>query len=190
VSFLPTELKIFRASVIERLLHDNTSNPNPAPIAYCYCARNTAEPERANPTEILGCILEQLSSSDTDLPIREPVVGIYKQKQKDAKGRKIQKLDLDEAVDTIMQLLTENPATIVIDALDECDLSIRQNLLLGLNKLIRKSPTLLKVFISSRDDHDIVHQLENSPNLFINTSDNNKYIQNYIRSQIAKAIED
>jgi hypothetical protein len=99
-------------------------------------------------------------------------------------------LDLDETVDTIMQLLTENPATIVIDALDECDPSIRQNFLLGLNKLIRKSPTLLKVFISSRDDHNIVHRLEKSPNLFINTSDNSKDIQNYIRSQVAKAIED
>ena len=115
---------------------------------------------------------------------------LYKEKLKKSKGREIQKLDLDEIVDIIMELLAENPATIVIDALDECDSSSRQNLLLALNKLVKTSPTILKVFVSSRDDHDIVHRLAKSPNLFISTSDNSKDIQDYIRSQVSLAIED
>ena len=171
-------------------MDENLSNSSPAPIAYCYCARNAAEPERADPNQVLGCILEQLSSSDSDQPIRAPVLKLYEEKLKKSKRGEVQKLDLDEIVDTITKLLKKNPATIVIDALDECDSSSRQNLLLALNELLKSSPTILKVFVSSRDDHDIVHRLAKSPNLFISTSDNSKDIQDYIRFQVSLAIED
>lgn len=135
-------------------------------------------------------ILEQLSSSDASLPIRAPVVTIYKEKEKEAKGRPIEPLTLEETVDVTLEILEDNPATIIIDALDECDPSRRQDLLIALSRLIQNSASLLKVFVSSRDDHDIVHRLANSPNLYINASDNEKDIQDYVRIQVDKAIEE
>jgi hypothetical protein len=138
----------------------------------------------------MRCILEQLSSEDADLPIRAPVVERYKIRTKDAKGRPPEKLDLDESVNAILEILSENPATIIIDALDECDSQRRQDLLLALTKLIRESESLLKIFVSSRDDHDIVHRLSGLPNLYISTHDNQKDIEDYVRLQVRRVIEE
>src|SRR5271163_4640186 len=107
-------MTVFRSSLIEHLSHESPANMQPAPIAYFYCARDAAEPLRANPDEILRSILEQLSSSDSDLPIRDPVVKAYKEKKKEAKGRNPGKLMRDETVKVILALLESNPATIVI----------------------------------------------------------------------------
>lgn len=180
----------FSASVIEYINQENRANAHPAPIAYFYCARNTTEPERADPEEVLRSLLEQLSSSDEDSPIRNPVVRAYEEKKKEAKGRKPERLALDEIVDVILALLETNPATIVIDALDECDPARRQDLFLALRKIIQKSANLVKVFVSSRDDHDIVHRLQNSPNLYIHSKDNSEDIGHFVHWQVIRAIEE
>ena len=109
------------ARVIDYLHDRNSSHTNPAPIAYFYCARTANEPERSDPAEVLRSILEQLSSSDENLLIREPVVKEYLSMKKEARGRKLGKLELEDTVRIILQLLESNPATIVIDGLDECD---------------------------------------------------------------------
>ena len=141
------------------------------------------------PDEILRCILEQLSSSDVSEPIREPVVRKYEEKKREAKGRNPEKLMLDETVDVILALLETNPATIVIDALDECDPHRRGELLDALSTIIRDSASLVKVFVSSRDDGDIVCQLADLPNVFIQASDNKADIERFVRTQLAEAIQ-
>ncbi|KAH0536068.1 hypothetical protein FGG08_007034 [Glutinoglossum americanum] len=181
---------ILVSSVVEHLYSESSVNKRPAPISYFYCARNAAEPERANPDEILRCILEQLSSSKADLPIREPVVEVYKEKKKEAKGRAPQKLILSETVDLILALLEDNPAIIVIDALDECDPAQRPNLLKALDLIIQESANLTKVFVSSRDDGDIVCRLAKWPNVFIDASDNRVDIEHFIRTEVAQAINE
>jgi hypothetical protein len=175
--------------VIEHLRLENSGNEQPAPISYFYCARNAAEPERADPDEILRSILEQLSSSQADLPIRYPVVEAYKEKKREAKGRTLEKLTLSETVALILVLLEDNPATIVIDALDECDPARRHELFSALNLIIQKSASLVKVFVSSRDDGDIFCRLANSPNVLIQGSDNEFDIEQFVRIKVAQAIK-
>lgn len=159
------------------------------PIAYFYCVRNTVEPERANPDDILRSILKQLSSSEPDLRIREPVVKAYKEKKKEAKGHNPEKLMLDETVEIILALLETNPENIVIDALDECDPDRRHELFEALDMIIQQSASLVKVFVSSRDDGDIVCRLTSSPNVFIRTSDNEVDIECFARTEVAQAIK-
>ncbi|MCJ1396700.1 hypothetical protein MMC18_009592, partial [Xylographa bjoerkii] len=177
------------SSVIESLERES-SDSIAAPIAYFYCARDAAEPERAHPDEIMRTILEQLSSSDPCLPIRDPVVRAYKTMKKEAKGRKSEKLSLDDTVDVILILLETNPATIIIDALDECSAERRQDLLLAIQKIIRRSHNLVKFFVSSRDDHDIAYRLSDSPNLYISVNDNSKDIEHFVDFQVNRAIEE
>ena len=69
-----------RSSVIKHL-HDENSSAATAPVVYFYCSCNPVELERANPDEILRSILKKLSSLESDLPIREPVVDAYKIKK-------------------------------------------------------------------------------------------------------------
>jgi hypothetical protein len=182
-------LTAFRSSLIEHIRHENSANTQPAPIAYFYCVRNAAEQERANPDEILRSILEQLSSSELDLPIRDPVVKAYMEKKRDAKGRNPEKLILDKTMEVILALLKDIPATIVIDALDECDPDRRHELLEALDTIIQQSASLVKVFVSSRDDADIVCRLARSPNVFIRTSDNQVDIERFVRTEVTQAIK-
>ena len=70
----------------------------------------------------------------------------------------------------------------VVDALDECDVHTRFKLIGALDALVKESPGLLKVFISSRPDRDIKHRFESGPNKEIRATDN--------RDDIAKHVED
>lgn len=176
------------AHVIEYIKTRNAREMSPAPLAYFYCSRNATEPERADPTELLRCILEQLSCSDQDLPIRLPVVEAYQLRRKEARGRMPGKLDLEDTVKLLLDLLETNPAVIVIDALDECDPARRQELLNALQTIIKESNNVVKIFISSRDDHDLVNRLSRSPNLYIDSSQNTEDITKFVTSRVRDAI--
>jgi hypothetical protein len=127
------------AHVINFIQDRNSVMSSPAPLAFFYCARNANEPERSDPVEVLRCILEQLSCSDLDMPIRSPVTKAYLTRKREARGRRFERLELEEAVDVILELLESNPATIVIDGLDECDPAKRQDLLDALRRIIKES---------------------------------------------------
>ena len=132
--------------------------PGQSPTAFFYCARSTAEPERGKPAEILGAILRQLCSSKPDKPIRGPVAKEYeiRRQKADDDCSKVRKLSVEDCTRLILELTQENPATIIIDALDECDEEIRHELLEALDTVISNSTELARVLVSSRDDVDIV----------------------------------
>lgn len=93
-----------------------------------------------------------------------------------------------ECVDVILALLKANPAIIFIDALDECDPLRRHELLEALDTIITQSENLVKVFVSSRDDNDIVYRLENSPNVYISASDNEEDIIQFVHQEVESTI--
>ncbi|KAH6679762.1 hypothetical protein B0J14DRAFT_559066 [Halenospora varia] len=176
------------AHVIEFLRKHSSRQTYPAPIAYYYCARSANEPERADPEELLRSILEQLASSDLDSPIRLEVVSYYKRKKRESRGRKPEKLTLEETVDLLLELTANDPAIIILDGLDECNPKRRLDLLGGLRKILREADSIVKVFVSSRDDHDLVHHLSRTPNLYIKANDNMEDIRTYVKSRVDEAI--
>jgi hypothetical protein len=127
-------------------------------VAYFYCSRSTAEPERAQPAEILSALLRQLASSKPDVPIRDAVAKEYEDRKKkaDEDCSQPKKLTVKDCTELILQLNAERPAMIIIDALDECNNETRHELLEALDRIISQSDKLVKVFVSSRDDVDIV----------------------------------
>jgi hypothetical protein len=186
-------LTCYRYSVIETLRTESSITTISAPIAYFYCVRNPSEPERADPDEIMRCILKQLSCSKSDLPVREPVAKRYKQLKEEADDDGYEeppKLTVTESVELIVALLESNPATIIIDALDECDPDRRPELLLAFDTIIQNSASVVKIFVASRDDHDILCRLDKSPDIFIQASDNGEDIDHFVRSQVDRSIVD
>jgi len=115
-------------------------------------------------------------------------VKAYLARKREARGRILEKLTLDEAVGIILALLESNPATIIIDGLDECDPTKRQDLLNSLGKIIQESHNVIKVFLSSRDDHDLVRHLKRLPNLYIHAKDNEEDIRRFVQSRVEEAI--
>lgn len=79
--------------------------------------------------------------------------------------------------------------TIVIDAVDECDPLLRDDLLETLEDIIQNSPTLVKIFVSSRDDQDIVCHLEGYPNLELSSERNSDDINNFLIFETDRLIQ-
>lgn len=182
-------LKGASSSVIEKLYRKSSQYPDSLSLAYFYCIRNSAEPERSHPDKVIRSILKQLSFSDVDQTIRDQVVTSYREREIEAKGSQVEPLIYKETVDIILELLQDNSAVVIIDTLDKYNPTLHHRLFLALSRLIEKSATPLKVLVSSRDNRDIVHRLTNSPNLYINTSDNRKNIQDYVNVQVSQAID-
>ncbi len=108
----------------------------------------------------------------------------------DEEGLEISSFDISETIDRIVEIASEMPVTIFIDALDECRPGQRHELLNALDILLDRSAHLVKVFVSSRDDIDIVLSLQKHPNIYINTNDNKDDIERFIKYEIQKAQSD
>lgn len=183
---------MIRSTVIRQLLAESSACENAPPIAYFYCQRNTAEPQRSDPTEVLRAILRQLlchiplwqEASTTATEYRE------RKSEADEDGFEIPRLDISETTNQIIEIASQMPVTILIDALDECRSDQRHKLLGALDVLLERSAHLVKVFVSSRDDLDIVLTLQKHPNIYINIDDNKNDIHRFIKFEIRKALSD
>ncbi|TQV90703.1 Ankyrin repeat-containing protein [Cordyceps javanica] len=152
-------------------------------VAYFYCIRSEAEQSRGRADKILASLVRQLACLRPQAPILEPVMTQY------TKG--VTEYDLPEYGDhawpitdsekVLMRLLEEYPAvTLVIDALDEVQQQDRGDLLATLTRLARNAPNLLKIFISSRYNYDIVLELKGFPNIYIDAEDSQADIKRFI----------
>ncbi|KAH9235751.1 hypothetical protein K456DRAFT_1770986, partial [Colletotrichum gloeosporioides 23] len=160
----------------------------PAPV-YFYCSRDPAEPGRSDPSRILASIARQLSTSSSPSSVLEPAVAVFTQREETAFASG--PLHVDETKGLILQLLEkykDATATIVIDALDECNPATRDILLDTLEDLLNASPCLLKVFVSSRDDQDIVYNLRKYPNLTLSSDCNTADIELFVRSETTRLL--
>lgn len=108
--------------------------------------------------QLLFKMLCALFILQSGLPLLSPVITTYLKKE--AEGFASRNLRINESCALIIQLIEHYLlTTIVIDALDECDLERRADLLETLETILRESPHLVKIFVSSRDDQDIVCHL-------------------------------
>ena len=150
--------------------------------AYFYCSRNTAEPTRSDPEKILASIARQLSGFQTGQALLSPVTDLYERKE--AEGFASGPLRADESCALISQLVERYPMVmIIVDALDECDLRKRRELLKALERILRDSSSLVKIFVSSRYDQDMVFRLQHYPNLEVQSDRNGRDIAAFVESQ-------
>lgn len=113
-----------------------------------------------------------------------------RKQEADEDGSEIERLDLLETTDQIIEITSEMPVIILIDALDECRSDQRHELLQALDVLLEKSAHLVKVFVSSRDDVDIVLKLQKHQNIYISIDDNKHDINRFIQAEIERAQSD
>lgn len=161
--------------------HSAEKHLSPPPV-YFYCNRNPTEPGRSQAKEVAASIARQLSYVD-EKSLLEPAIQKYKERQRTgfSKGS----LDLDETRALIIELLAYYPvATIILDALDECTLESREELLDTIDYIVQESPTLVKIFVSSRDDQDIASQLQVYPMVELSSSKNSKDITAFVHREV------
>lgn len=150
------------------------------PVVFFYCNRD--EPQRRHPTTIMQSIVKQLSIVLPGLP--KPVVAKYDQRMEGAGS-----LEFAESTELLISLLHIFPhTTIIIDGLDECDPAGRGRLLETLTTVVHSAPptSVVKLFISSRDDIDIKLRLDKVPNRYIEAQDNKEDIERFINRELVK----
>jgi hypothetical protein len=179
------------AHIVELFQNQVQSQHASAPLAYFYCIRATAEPERANPDEIMRAILKQIAKAKVDQPLRRSILQKFKHAKNEAMedGSDPSLLTVDECVSLILDVLEDTSAIIIIDALDECDPFRRHVLLHALKDIVAKANNLVKIFISSRDHPDIVLKLADVPNIYIKSTDNFDDIKRFVTTKVDEAIQ-
>ena len=96
-----------------------------------------------------------------------------------------------ESYALIIQLAERFPMIlIIIDALDECDPGKRAELLQKLEMILRESPSLVKIFLSCRDDQDIIYELQDYPNLEIGVERNRADIKYFVETEVYRLFEE
>lgn len=137
---------------------------------------------------IIASLARQLSSLEPGTPLLDDAVQEFKKREDEAfaSGH----MDLEESVELINNLRDHYPTTtIVIDALDECDPERRGDFLEALESILKNSTNLVKIFISSRDDKDIVDHLRNYPNLSISSDKNTQDIQIFTLAEVDRLVK-
>lgn len=173
--------------VIDDAMKDYQSRNSSQPVFF-YCSRDPKEPTRSNPKAILASIARQLSNTAPGKPLLRPTVEMYEieEDQGFASGPP----EMRETCELIMQLIEVYPqTTIVIDAMDECDPHKRGDLLEFLEKILQDASSLVKIFVSSRNDQDIVYKLKNYPNLHIDSRANGSDIERFVEYEVDHLIK-
>ncbi|KAK7545345.1 ankyrin repeat-containing domain protein [Phyllosticta citricarpa] len=172
------------AVIIEDFKRQRASVPQAAPIAYFYCRRDTAEPQRADCEEILRAIVKQLSVSNGQ--ITGVTIDKYKSKVEDGKkmGLDASPLTKDQSVELILQLTAATPATILIDGLDECGSQQRGAIMLAFKEIIAKSRDLVKVVVCSREEDDIKNRLGHARDISVTSRQNGKDLSRFINLKV------
>ena len=156
---------------------------------YC-CLRD--EPQRLKPEIIMSTLVKQLASKTSSGPFHKAVIGEYEERKKLSPGvtRKLDFKDSYELAKTICDSYAQS--LIFIDGLDELDQASSSQLLGALHKLATQSSSLVKIFITSRPDRDIVTTLTGIPTMVIDLASCKEHgndMQLIVEERVTKVME-
>ncbi|CAH0018272.1 unnamed protein product [Clonostachys rhizophaga] len=163
-----------------RVIDHVEQSPNLEGFAYFYCKRD--EKERSQPVIILRSLVRQLSSTfQRSGEIHQEVKTL---------AQNIEAQALTFSVGLCQNILSKlvlsySNTTIILDALDECNMGERSHLMTCLSQLIDQHSTL-KIFISSRKDADIIRHFESQPIIEIHATDNQHDIESFVKAELAR----
>lgn len=171
--------------VVDRVLDNQKIPGNSEALAYFYCKQG--EPRLSEPEAILRSLGRQLSTKAMCPGLQKPTVTAFEESS--SKGKYDDGLGTKECVRLIVELVNLTlQTTIVIDALDECNHDTRHELFRALRTIIETSDSLVKIFISSRNDDDIELEFNREPNISIDVTDNVADIELYVRTEVELSI--
>jgi hypothetical protein len=155
-------------------------------LAFFYC--DQAEKSRREPDSILRALIQQLAQTPSRDKLLPAVLDIYTIQKKT--GQLSSRWTLKDCQDLLVQLVAEYPqTTICIDALDEVDPKLRLGLLKALKHVVERSNTLVKIFVTTRMDTDILVQFEMFPRIELEPDDSVDDINRFVKAKVQGTIE-
>jgi AAA ATPase domain len=155
-------------------------------VAYFYCSRTAGKQRRNTAVEVFRSLARQLSIEAWPV-ISDTLGDLYAALEEEDPSRP-RHPGMKEAIQVIYDVLAETPATLILDALDECVEDSRHLILDALFEMVDQSPTRIKVFISSRNYRAIAERLMDGqrPVLHVNVGaqEQTEDINRFIRHQV------
>lgn len=172
--------------IIEDLVRQCDVDDRPQPV-YFYCSRSNQETTRSDPRAILASLARQMSSPKSGAPILQPLLLLYRRKEVD--GFASGSISIEESTNLIVSLSDYYAvSTIIVDALDECNSESRYQLLDALEDILQQSSGLVKIFVSSREEGDLVCELRDYPSLRISSDRNSRDIELFVRTETTRLV--
>ena len=178
--------------VVNSILQRSGNQTSPLPVAYFYCSKNVSESELRDSREIMCSIVRQLSvNSGARQTIHSAVVNEYERREAESKvdGFDAVRLSLQDCVRLILNITGPNPATIVVDAVDEVQPACRHELIEALEQISRHSESVVKFFVTTREDDQVFSIITDASRLRIDVEKNRKDIQSLVSYQVTLAIK-
>lgn len=171
------KLIFFRSKLIDESKYRTKTSQRALAYLYCYYQ----EKARSDPGSVLRAIVKQLCLAYAGgLPTQ--LLSIYNKREEEAHSNG--PLDLFESKDLIISLSKGFlQTTIIIDALDECDVKTR-TVLFRILRDIAIPANKIKFFVSGRNESDIRDMLFGIPDHYIDVKDSSNDIKLYIKTEI------
>ena len=121
---------------------------------------------------------------DPDIAIKEPVASEYRlwKAKADKDGSAIQKLTEEDCTRLIIEITRDYPATIILDALDECEEDKRYHLLEAFDTIISNSVSNVKIFVSLLFLQEL--HLDGCRDIRISVKNNSDDIKRFVQSEV------
>ncbi|QYT01464.1 ANK_REP_REGION domain-containing protein [Trichoderma simmonsii] len=163
--------------VIDHLKEDWEISSNNDGFAFFYCHRSGSSMQ--DPVVVLRSFVRQLAYRQNYGDVPKSVIQTYKKAKNE--GRNLSYKECRELISELLSLYLF--ATIVLDALDECDTE-KHSLAETLLDLKANSTTPLRIFISSRPDRGYLAELERKSTIKINSDDQLADIKKYLHEKL------
>ncbi|KAJ6007891.1 hypothetical protein N7540_011867 [Penicillium herquei] len=179
------------SAVIDSFLDEHSLNPLSAPVAYFYCGDNQLGQSRADPEEAIRSLSRQFAVVDgKNLQVHEQIALEYSRREAQAKldGFEMPRLQGSECADLLLTIFAANPAVIVVDGVDELEKHRRHEILDFLIRIRDESGSVVKVFVSSRDNSNIMVSLPDALVLRVQDLDTKHDMEAFADRCLEKAI--
>ncbi|KAI5839132.1 hypothetical protein DFP73DRAFT_502190, partial [Morchella snyderi] len=176
--------KTYLASRIVDRFKEKSERDGTHVVAHFYC--HYTESGRNDPSSIMRALIKQICVAAGEVPTA--VVSIYQEREK--RGNSSGLLSVEECRDLFITIAEQFlQVTIIIDALDECDIKKRRSLFRALCHIIseaNKVKVLVKILVTGRKSEDIELEFRDHTSYHIDAADNTSDINRYITTEISR----
>ncbi|CAN9314042.1 unnamed protein product [Alternaria alternata] len=182
-----------KTNLISAVIDDSLQSTDvQSPVLYYYCGDAKGHGGRCDAKDVMRSLLRQLTVKNEDnFEIVEQVHLEFRRRE--ARGKvgtgDVDKLEPYECTHWIAQLLQTDEVIIIIDAIDEIDVTYRHLLLKELTTLRDDSARVTKILLSSRDDTNLGQWLEGATELHLQASLTQADMQHFVNHCVSTAIE-
>ncbi|KAJ6180539.1 hypothetical protein N7519_011000 [Penicillium mononematosum] len=179
------------SAVVDNYLREHTLNSLSAPMAYFYCGDSRLGRSWADPDEVMRSLTRQFAIVDRErLKVHESITLEYARREAEAKldGFEKPRLRATECTDLILNILGANPAVIIVDGVDEVEEHRRHELLNELIRIRDESASVVKVFLSSRENSNVMAVLQDASMLRVQDTDTRQDMEVFVEHCVSTSI--